>query len=108
MQQCGVALNFIAVDLVVAGVHNEENYLRTAPHCTAGDSCISLAISMESLPPEMHTGDPVARLDELILPDGQRERVPDGLAEFFDDTALRSARAAVKLRFIMMLPVLLD
>ena len=28
MQQCGVALNFIAVDLVVAGVHNEENYLK--------------------------------------------------------------------------------
>ena len=87
MEQRGVALDLIAVDLVVAGVHDEEHHLER-----------HLAVPLEQLHQLCHQhrilaagdahGDPVARLDELILPDGQRERVPDGLAEFFDDTAL--------------------
>ena len=87
MQQCGVALNFIAVDLVVAGVHNEENYLKR-----------HLAVPLEQLHQLGHQhgilaagdahGNLVARLNQLILTDRQCKRVPDGLAEFFDDTAL--------------------
>ncbi len=86
MQQCGVALNFIAVDLVVAGVHNEENYLER--HLIVPLEQLHQGHQHGILAAGDAHGDPVARLDELILPDGQRERVPDGLAEFFDDTAL--------------------
>ena len=87
MQQCGVALNFIAVDLVVAGVHNEENHLER-----------HLAVPLEQLHQLGHQhgilaagdahGNLVARLNQLILSNRQCKRVPDGLAEFFDDTAL--------------------
>ena len=87
MQQCGVALNFIAVDLVVAGVHDEENHLER-----------HLAVPLEQLHQLGHQhgilaagdahGNLVARLDQLILSNRQCKRVPDGLAEFFDDTAL--------------------
>ena len=87
VQQSGVALNFVAVDLVVAGVHDEENHLER-----------HLAVPLEQLHQLGHQhgilaagdahGNLVARLNQLVLPDGQRKRVPDGLAEFFDDTAL--------------------
>ena len=87
MQQRGVALDLIAVDLVVAGVHNEENYLKR-----------HLAVPLEQLHQLGHQhgilaarnahGNLVARLNQLILSNRQCKRVPDGLAEFFDDTAL--------------------
>ncbi len=87
MQQYGVALNFIAVDLVVAGVHDEEHHLER-----------HLAVPLEQLHQLGHQhgilaagdahGNLVARLDQLILSNRQCKRIPDGLAEFFDDTAL--------------------
>ena len=87
MQQCSVALNFVAVDFVVAGVHDEENHLER-----------HLAVPLEQLHQLGHQhgilaagdahGNLVARLNQLILSNRQCKRVPDGLAEFFDDTAL--------------------
>ena len=87
MQQCGVALNFMAVDLVVAGVHDEEHHLKR-----------HLAVPLEQLHQLGHQhgilaagdahGNLVARLNQLILSNRQCKRIPDGLTEFFDDTAL--------------------
>ena len=87
MQQCGVALNFIAVDLVVAGVHDEEHHLErhlTVPLKQLHQLCHQHGILAAG---DAH-GNLVARLNQLILTDRQCKRIPDGLAEFFDDTAL--------------------
>ena len=86
VQQRGVALDFAAVDFVVAGVHDEENDLER-----------DLAVPLEQLHQLRHQHgvlaarntdrDFIARLNELIPADGERKRVPDGLAEFLDDAA---------------------
>ena len=86
VQQRGVALDLVAVDFVVAGVHDKENDLER-----------DLAVPLEQLHQLRHQHgvlaarnadrDFIARLNELIPADGERKRVPDGLAEFLDDAA---------------------
>ena len=87
MQQRGVAFDLIAVDLVIAGIHDKENDLER-----------DLTVPLEQLHQLGHQhgvlaagdahGDLVARLNELILSDGQGKRVPDGLSKFLDGAAL--------------------
>ena len=87
VQQRGVAFDLVAVDLIIARIHDEENDLER-----------DLAVPLEQLHQLGHQhgvlaarnthGDPVARLNELILTDGQSKRVPDGLSKFLDDAAL--------------------
>ncbi len=54
VEQLGVGLDLLAVYLIVAGVHHQKDQLKggIAVLCS---SCMSFAISIESLPPEMQT-----------------------------------------------------
>ena len=85
----GLFLSLIHI-FVVAGVHNEENYLKR-----------HLAVPLEQLHQLCHQhgilaagdahGNLVARLNQLILSNRQCKRVPDGLAEFFDKMCIRDS-----------------
>ena len=87
MQQCGVALDLLAVDFVIAGVHDEIDQLKR-----------NLAVALQLLQKLGHDhriltagntdGDLVPRLDQLIPLDGHDKGCPQLLAKFFDDAAL--------------------
>ena len=87
MQQGGVALDFLAVDLVVAGVHHQIDQLER-----------HFAVALQLLQQLGHQhgilaagnadGNLVPRLDQLVPLDGNDEGRPQLLTELFDDAAL--------------------
>ena len=87
VQQRGVALDLLAVDLIIAGVHDEIDELKR-----------NLAVALQFLQELGHKhrilaagdadGDLVPGLDQLIPLDGHDEGRPKLLAEFFDNAAL--------------------
>ena len=86
VQQRGVAFDLVAVDLIIAGVHDEENDLER-----------DLAVPLEQLHQLGHQhgvlaardadGDLIICLDELIALDGDNERGPELFAVLFDDAS---------------------
>ena len=87
MQQCGVALDLLAVDFVIAGVHDEKDQFKR-----------DLAVALQLLQKLGHDhriltagntdGDLVPRLNQFIPLDGHDKGCPQLLAKFFDDAAL--------------------
>ena len=87
VEQLGVGLDLLAVDLVVAGVHDQKHQLKghVAVRCS---SCISLAISMESFAAGNAHGNAVTGLHQLVALDRHDEGgVHSSLRYFFDDAA---------------------
>ena len=87
MQQRGVALDLLAVDFIIAGVHDEVDELKR-----------NLAVALQFLQELGHKhrilaagdadGNLVPGLDQLVPFDGHDEGRPKLLAEFFDNAAL--------------------
>ena len=87
VQQRGVALDLLAVDFIIAGVHDEVDELKR-----------NLAVALQFLQELGHKhrilaagdadGNLVPGLDQLIPLDGHDEGRPKLLAEFFDNAAL--------------------
>ena len=87
VQQRGVALDLLAVDFIIAGVHDEVDELKR-----------NLAVALQFLQELGHKhrilaagdadGDLVPGLDQLVPLDGHDEGRPKLLAEFFDNAAL--------------------
>ena len=87
VQQRGVALDLLAVDFIIAGVHDEVDDLKR-----------NLAVTLQFLQELGHKhrilaagdadGDLVPGLDQLVPLDGHDEGRPKLLAEFFDNAAL--------------------
>ena len=87
VQQRGVALDLLAVDFIIAGVHDEVDELKR-----------NLAVALQFLQELGHKhrilaagdadGDLVPGLDQLVPLDGHNEGRPKLLAEFFDNAAL--------------------
>ncbi len=75
----------------VAPDPSPEKPAQRAVLCGAGAPCISLASTMEVLSPgDYRPAIPVSGSDQLIPLDGGNEGVPELLAVFFDEAALRS------------------
>ena len=87
VEQLGVGLDLLAVYLIVAGVHHQEDQLER-----------HIAVALKLLHQLCHQhrvfatrdadGDLVPGLDQLIPLDGHDEGRPKLLAEFFDNAAL--------------------
>ena len=86
VEQLGVGLDLLAVDLVVAGVHYQENQLK-------GDIAVLLQLLHQLghqhgvLAARDADGDLIICLDELIALDGDNERGPELFAVLFDDAS---------------------